>query len=204
MADPSSSSSRSASVIRSLQGKLRQLAADLRDFSPRPEALLPGSTLAIRENEVQEAAGFLEQDGLGPSAKRLLGHWEKFLVRATDVLAKSVDDPAYKPSEDELEALVGTVAGFESFLTELARETEPAEDDQAVCLVTLQQAAAMVNRSKRSLERLKPKMPPPSVQGGGGRPDEWAWSELRPWLEKEFERPLPERFPADRFRPPVG
>lgn len=68
-------------------------------------------------------------------------------------------------------------------------------------LVTLHQAAAMVNRSKRSLERLLAKMPAPRVQGAGGKPSEWAWSELRPWLEKEFERPLPERFPADRFRP---
>ncbi len=69
------------------------------------------------------------------------------------------------------------------------------------CLVTLQQAAAMVSRSKRTLERKKVRMPLPRVEGGGGKPAEWAWSELRPWLEKEFGRPLPEKFPADRFRP---
>ncbi len=125
MADPSSSSSRSASVIRSLQGKLRQLLADLGGFSPRPEALLPLSALAVRENEVREAAGFLEQDGLGPSAKRLLCHWEQFLLRVTDVMLASGDNPAYQPSEDELDRLLGTVAGFESFLTELATEVEP-------------------------------------------------------------------------------
>jgi hypothetical protein len=67
-------------------------------------------------------------------------------------------------------------------------------------LVTLQQAAAMVSRSKRTLEKHKGEMPLPRVDGGGGRPDEWAWSELRPWLEEKFRRTLPERFPADQFR----
>jgi hypothetical protein len=68
------------------------------------------------------------------------------------------------------------------------------------CLVTLQQAAAMVSRSKKTLERRKGNMPMPKVSGGGGKPDEWEWAELRPWLEKEFKRKLPERFPADRLR----
>jgi hypothetical protein len=68
-------------------------------------------------------------------------------------------------------------------------------DDSADCYVTLQQAAAMVNRSKRTLEKLKAKMPMPRIPGGGGKADEWAWSELRPWLQEKFERPLPETFP---------
>lgn len=81
-------------------------------------------------------------------------------------------------------------------------ENEDATNDDATveCLVTLQQAAAMVSRSKKTLERRKKNMPIPKVSGGGGKPDEWEWSELRPWLEKEFERKLPERFPADRLR----
>ncbi len=82
----------------------------------------------------------------------------------------------------------------------------PADGREAehVCLVTLHQAAAMVNRVKKTLERYKKDdstMPQPRVSGGGGKPDEWAWAELRPWLEKTFERPLPERFPADKLRP---
>jgi hypothetical protein len=72
------------------------------------------------------------------------------------------------------------------------------------CLVTLLQAASMVSRSKKTLERKKASMPLSRVEGGGGKPDEWAWSELRPWLEKEFSRKLPEQFPADRFRQPDG
>jgi hypothetical protein len=66
--------------------------------------------------------------------------------------------------------------------------------------VTLLQAASMVSRCKKTLERRKKDMPHPRVEGGGGKPDEWAWSELRPWLEKEFGRKLPHQFPADRSR----
>ena len=74
-------------------------------------------------------------------------------------------------------------------------------DTSVECLVTLQQMAAMVSRSKRTLESHKKRdMPVPKVPGGGGKPDEWAWAEIRPWLETTFERKLPDRFPADRFR----
>jgi hypothetical protein len=66
--------------------------------------------------------------------------------------------------------------------------------------VTLDQAAARVNRSKKTLERWVNKegsdAPPPDVEGGGGRAHEWRWSILRPWLEKTFGKSLPERFPS--------
>jgi len=72
--------------------------------------------------------------------------------------------------------------------------------------VTLDQAAAIVGRSKRTLERYlnDPKyrhygMPQPDVEGAGGKAHEWHWQRLRAWLEKTFPRPLPERFPACRL-----
>jgi hypothetical protein len=68
--------------------------------------------------------------------------------------------------------------------------------------VTLDQMAASVNRDKKTLERRKARkgnpLPLPAVEGGGGKPDEWIWSEVRPWLEKEFARSLPERYPTLR------
>lgn len=63
-------------------------------------------------------------------------------------------------------------------------------------LVTLDQMAAIVNLSKRSMERHRKGMPPPRVRGAGGRPSRWAWSDVRPWLERQFGRTLPECFPA--------
>jgi hypothetical protein len=70
--------------------------------------------------------------------------------------------------------------------------------------VTLDEMAAIVNRSKRTLEKLKRRrtnpLPDPAIGGGGGKPAEWLWPAVRPWLEAEYGRKLPERFPTDRFR----
>jgi hypothetical protein len=66
--------------------------------------------------------------------------------------------------------------------------------------VTLDKAAAIVSRSKRTLEKLVRRtenpLPDPAIRGTGGKPSEWTWSELRPWLEQEYGRHLPERFPS--------
>jgi len=80
-------------------------------------------------------------------------------------------------------------------------DSAPTTDVALHQYVTLDQIAASVNRSKRTLERLKQqgKMPLSDVEGGGGKPDEWVWSGIRPWLEKQFGKLLPERFP-DRHR----
>jgi hypothetical protein len=76
-------------------------------------------------------------------------------------------------------------------------------DSQGEQYVTLDQAAGFVNRGKKTLERYlkKEKMPQPDVEGGGGRPHEWIWSTLRPWLEKTFGKSLPERLPSRSNRP---
>jgi hypothetical protein len=67
-------------------------------------------------------------------------------------------------------------------------------------LVTLNQAAAMVHGSKRTLERYKTRgtLPAPAVERGDGRSDLWDWRVLRPWLEETFKIPLPETYPANR------
>ena len=69
-------------------------------------------------------------------------------------------------------------------------------------LVTLDQAAAAVHRTKRTLEHYKTKgtLPAPTVEGGGGKPDLWDWKILRPWLEETFRITLPETYPANRKR----
>jgi hypothetical protein len=69
------------------------------------------------------------------------------------------------------------------------------KNDQYPQYVTLNQLAAIVKRTKSSLEKIKEKMPPPAIEGGGGKPAEWIWADVRHWLEKEYGRLLPERFP---------
>ena len=52
--------------------------------------------------------------------------------------------------------------------------------------VTLQQAAAFVSKSKRTLERWQhddPDFPLPEVEGGGGNASLWKWSALRVYLK---------------------
>jgi hypothetical protein len=79
------------------------------------------------------------------------------------------------------------------------REEPPVE-----CYVTLDKMAAIVDRSKRTMEKYKAgnknPLPRPDVEGGGGRPDEWNWPTIRPWLENVFGKKLPEVFPSHRFR----
>jgi hypothetical protein len=93
------------------------------------------------------------------------------------------------------------MAGIEQ---ELAAVQEVADESDFGTYVTLDQMAAIVNRGKRTLERLKTRkrnpLPDPDVEGGAGRPDEWIWPNVRSWLENEFGKQLPEHFPADRFR----
>jgi len=81
-------------------------------------------------------------------------------------------------------------------------KTPDAPASESFAHVTLDQAAALVNRSKKTLERLKRRksnpLPNPDIEGGGGVPDEWKWDTLRPWLEAEFKRRLPKLPPSLR------
>ena len=72
-----------------------------------------------------------------------------------------------------------------------------AEDNDVSDLVTLDEAAAIVHRSKRTLENYLRRMPAPHIQGGGGKPSLWKWNVLRPWLESQFIPDLPRRFPRN-------
>jgi hypothetical protein len=81
-----------------------------------------------------------------------------------------------------------------------ARVAEPRVESPPALrqYVTLDQAAAAVQRRKDTL-RKNPRLPLPDVDGGGrGKPNEWLWSTIRPFLEHEYGRELPERFPETR------
>jgi hypothetical protein len=66
--------------------------------------------------------------------------------------------------------------------------------------VTLSDIRTFLRVSKSKTKRWKTRpinpMPPPDVHGGAGKADEWVWSKIRPWLETETDRKLPERFPS--------
>jgi hypothetical protein len=72
----------------------------------------------------------------------------------------------------------------------------PAHD-----LVTLDSAAALTKKSKRTLERWvrDGKLPRPDYPGGGGKAHRWKWLSLREALAKQVGVPLPEQFPGRRL-----
>ena len=67
-------------------------------------------------------------------------------------------------------------------------------------LVTLNQAAAIVHCSKRTMERHRDtgKLPVPIRKGNNGKAHLYDWKSLRSALEKLFDMNLPEKFPANR------
>ncbi|MEX2171540.1 MAG: hypothetical protein WD851_19630 [Pirellulales bacterium] len=69
--------------------------------------------------------------------------------------------------------------------------------------VTLSQMAAIVSVSPKTIRRNlydAAKLPAPAEEGGAGKAHKWAWSIARPILEQEFNRQLPEVFPADTLK----
>jgi hypothetical protein len=67
-------------------------------------------------------------------------------------------------------------------------------------LVTLDQAAAHVHKTKRALEyyKTKGKLPEPYAEGGAGKAALYDWRILGPWLTNQFGIPLPDKFPRPR------
>src|SRR5262249_16648231 len=65
--------------------------------------------------------------------------------------------------------------------------------------VDLDQMAAVVNRSKSTLEKMKRRknnpLPLPDIEGGGGKKDEWLWTRIRPWVELEFKKQFSQTCP---------
>jgi hypothetical protein len=65
-------------------------------------------------------------------------------------------------------------------------------------LVTLDQVAAIVHKTKRALEYHKTKgtLPAPYYEGGGGKAALYDWKVIGPWLTEKYGFPLPDRYPG--------
>jgi hypothetical protein len=103
-------------------------------------------------------------------------------------LLASVRD-ATKPDNVTPESTVTTQPKPEN-LGEGAEPPKTAEPE-VLDYVTLRQAAAMVKKTKRTLEGYKSNgLPLPVVEGGGGRADYYEWRPMRLWLAETFGWPL--------------
>lgn len=149
---------------------LSNLAAPLQGTAPQPSPVSAQATPVVLANSDPTA-----DESMAPSP---VAHADILPTRATSGCSTSQS----------------TVAATEAGL-EAAPNAGPVTQ-----YVTLDQMAARVNRSKKTLERYLNRknsdMPKPDVEGGGGKPHEWSWSRIRPWLEVQFSRPLCARFPG--------
>lgn len=105
-----------------------------------------------------------------------------------------------EPSDPAAAGSVGTPRGDEPNDRAEASRSKALPPIEPPDLVTLNQAAAIVNASKRTLERHKTKgeLPDPAVEGGAGKAARYDWKVMRPWLESKFAMKLPEHFPGNR------
>jgi hypothetical protein len=96
-----------------------------------------------------------------------------------------------------LENVERAVASLERIWANRVREPEADsgeqnQSDELPDLVTGVQAASLVNRTIDGLKHYRKKgMPKPYIKGTKGRPNEYLWSEMRPWLEVTFSRKIP-------------
>lgn len=107
-------------------------------------------------------------------------------------------EPTLRDLLEAVEALRRELAEVRDHLGLVRQRGLPLPPSAGPCedLVTLDQAAAIVRRQKRSLERYLKDMPRPRISGRRGQPSLWLWSELRPWLEEAFGFRLPDRYPG--------
>jgi hypothetical protein len=120
--------------------------------------------------------------------------WDKGLLEPGAGLAMYRPSPKGRFVLHQLDSEAGRLAEADK----AAPQQAPADPQY----VTLDQLAAAVGKSKSWANNLKARkenpLPPPDIEGGGGRADEWEWSRIRPWLVAETGRRLPEHFPHRR------
>ena len=183
-------------------------------FVPRPSQVQRSAADKVTEAATPAAPPFILQDA--PSLSNLAAPLQGTVPQLSPVNAQSTPVVLAKsePTADESMA-PSTVAHADilptraisvcstSQFTLAATEADlvvPTTAGPVTQYVRLDQMAAIVSRAKKTLERrLNRKnsdMPKPDVEGGGGKPHEWSWSRIRPWLEEQFLRPLPARFPG--------
>ncbi len=119
--------------------------------------------------------------------------WEEdFLVEKIDRITT-----ALARLEAQLKALTDEVGRLRDTIEAPVQGALPFPADPFEQLVTLDQAAAVVHRSKRCLEDYKLRgMPVPRVKGRRGQPALYLWGEMRPWLTSTFGINLPDEFPG--------
>lgn len=164
----------------------RHLAADSRYYPNQP----------TQEDLVDDAVRFTESWITAFALRRMINTYASAAIRKAAELNPPMD-PAPLLAFLRRTGWSDSDGGALAFADDLARRVAAVAviGQTKIEYIDLDQAAALVNRHKRTLERYqaKPskKMPLPAVQGVGGKKSEWDYATLKPWLEKEFSKLLP-------------
>jgi hypothetical protein len=111
--------------------------------------------------------------------------WEQYRIHWEQIGLASVVEYVDDRDLDHLPMLVNDIG--------LAPPETTAPEGEMPELVTLEQAAVLVNRTSSGLRHYGNRgMPRPSIKGKKGKPNEYLWSEMRPWLEDTFARKIPD------------
>jgi hypothetical protein len=175
-------------------------AEDLADLLAKARflAAMSGTVGAEMRRRVNECIQVIRAECTGIDALAAKVNW---LLNVID--GGNANDPGYDQQFDELYAKLADLKPDADSPASPAKSVNgKGEMETMIQYVTLDQIAAIVNRNKKTLERQLNKanstMPKPDVEGGGGKPNEWKWDAIRPWLEMEFGKSLPSTYPRIR------
>jgi hypothetical protein len=139
--------------------------------------------------------GRLSPEDLAKVVSGWLGspRFKKRLPKGVDVSCALADMWSFLQWYDT-EIFLAEIGGeFSRAIRDLTRINDN-DVDSSGWYIDLDGIAALVNRTKRGMEHYKrrkqDRLPNPDVEGGAGRKDEWKWSTIRPWLERNFHRNL--------------
>jgi hypothetical protein len=170
-------------------------------YAPQPTDFVAGPRLStsLRYLDHSAAANQLAQlvtqvnDWQGYSAIRG-GRTEKDQRRASMAMKGRVQSE--KAMRSAFDAFLDLFRNLRNQVLQHYDEVMTSQDDLRV-LVTLDQIAATVHRSKQTLERHKKEMPPPAYKPRkSGEAARWLWSEVRPWLVERYGPLVPIKYPG--------
>lgn len=178
---------------------LRQLVDDAALTLGEAESTFATTLPSADSRELAEILAQIRRESGGDSRE-----WKVAVALRTllSLVARNGASPTFcfghRPWRYELRRLLNLVHEFELSWGLGEADRGARASAQTSDLITLNQASALVKKTKRTLHRWQTQdpIPAPVVEGGGGRTAYYPYAVIRPWLEKHSGLKLPDRPPA--------